>query len=581
MGVYDPRNVDTLFIGSRGLSKPQIGDVGLFSQSGALGTALLNELSGATREHWISKFISFGNACDVDEKDCIDYYEKDPTVKQIWTYMEGFHNAPEFIRSVRRVSRSKPVMVLKANRGNSGAKASASHSASLAANDAVCDQLLRNAGAIRCDVWADLHNIGTVLRNQPLPKGRRVAVVTDAGGFGVLLADSVDTYRMNLTDFSPETIKKFKATFPPFYACSNPMDLTGSVKTHEFIEAAKLALADPNVDSVIFAYQPGAPGLELPLEMAKTIEKNFGPGKTTKPFIVLEFGGKYPDDDVIRDYLSKVGMSVYDGPEEGMRVLSKLADYSEYLQRVGALRTETHPKVDAQLINGLVEKVRGKGRYTLTEIEGYDILSACGIRTPDYKLVSKGTEAADFLSKAMTQPGDKFVAKIVSPDIIHKSDVGGVKLGFNTPEEACSIVEELNAKFSKQPIDYHGVMLYKMVPFGTEMMIGANRDPTFGPITVSGLGGVMVEILRDVVFNMCPVSVEEAKMSLDNLKTQKMLNGFRGQPAVNRDKFAEYISTISQIMAQCPSIREIDINPLIQLHDGSLTAVDSVFTLSH
>ena len=139
-----------------------------------------------------------------------------------------------------------------------------------------------------------------------------ILVVTDAGGFGVLLADSVDTYKMNLTDFTPETIKKFKETFPPFYVCSNPMDMTGSVKTAEFIQAAKLALDDPNVDSVIFAYQPGAPGLELPLQMAQTIEKNFGPGKTKKPFIVLEFGGKYPDDDVIRDYLNKVGMSVYE-----------------------------------------------------------------------------------------------------------------------------------------------------------------------------------------------------------------------------------------------------------------------------
>ena len=148
-------------------------------------------------------------------------------------------------------------------------------------------------------------------------------------------------------------------------------------------------------------------------------------------------------------------------------------------------------------------------------------------------------------------------------------------------ETACKVVNEMNGKFSKQGIDYHGVMLYKMVPYGTEMMIGANRDATFGPITVSGLGGVMVEILKDVVFNMCPVSVEEARMSLDNLKTQKMLNGFRGQPALNRDKFAEYISTISQIMAQCDKINEIDINPLIQLHDGSLTAVDSVFTLKH
>ena len=195
--------------------------------------------------------------------------------------------------------------------------------------------------------------------------------------------------------------------------------------------------------------------------------------------------------------------------------------------------------------------------------------------------MTKGNDAADFLSKAKTSPKDKFVAKIVSPDIIHKSDVGGVKLGLTSPEEACAVVEELNAKFSKQAIDYHGVMLYKMVPFGTEMMIGANRDATFGPITVSGLGGVMVEVLKDVVFNMCPVSVEEAQMSLDHLKTQKMLNGFRGQPALNRAKFAEYIATISEIMAQCDRIREIDINPLIQLHDGSLTAVDSVFTLKH
>lgn len=188
---------------------------------------------------------------------------------------------------------------------------------------------------------------------------------------------------MNLTDFSPETVKKFKETFPPFYVCSNPMDMTGSVKTKEFIAAAKLALDDPNVDSVIFAYQPGAPGLELPLEMAQTIEKNFGPGKTKKPFIVLEFGGKYPDDDVIRDYLNKVGMSVYEqvcnevvmcsGPEEGMRVLSKLADYSEYLQRTSKITTETHPKIDVQLINSIVDRVANKGRYTLTEIEGYDV----------------------------------------------------------------------------------------------------------------------------------------------------------------------------------------------------------------
>ena len=159
--------------------------------------------------------------------------------------------------------------------------------------------------------------------------------------------------------------------------------------------------------------------------------------------------------------------------------------------------------------------------------------------------------------------------------------MGGVKLGFTTPEESAKIVTELNAKFSKQAIDYHGVMLYKMVPMGLEMMIGANRDATFGPITVSGLGGVMVEILKDVVFNMCPVGVEEATASLDRLKTQKMLKGFRGQPALNKQKFGEYIATISEIMSQCDIIKEIDINPLIQLHDGSLTAVDSVFTLKH
>ena len=159
--------------------------------------------------------------------------------------------------------------------------------------------------------------------------------------------------------------------------------------------------------------------------------------------------------------------------------------------------------------------------------------------------------------------------------------MGGVSLNIKDGETACRVVEAMNAKFSKQAIEYHGIMVSEMVPKGLEMMIGANRDATFGPITVSGLGGVMVEILKDVVFNMCPVSVEEAVMSLDRLKTQKMLKGFRGQPALNKQKFGEYIATISEIMSQCDIIKEIDINPLIQLHDGSLTAVDSVFTLKH
>ena len=581
MGVYDPTNVDTLFLPAIGLAKPGFGPVGVFSQSGALGVTLLNELAGRNNQGWISKFISFGNACDVDELDALRYYTTEPTIKQIWSYLEGFHNGPAFMRAVQKTTMQKPVLLIKANRGKAGAKASASHSASLSANDSVCDQLLKSCGAIRCDVWADLHNIGTVLRNQPLPKGRRVAVVTDAGGFGVLLADSVDTYHMNLTDFSPETVKKFKETFPPFYVCSNPMDMTGSVKTKEFIEAAKLALDDPNVDSVIFAYQPGAPGLELPLEMAKTIEKNFGPGKTKKPFVVLEFGGKYPDDDVIRDYLNKVGMSVYDGPEEGMRVLSKLADYSEYLQRAAAVTTETHPTIDAQQIRSIAQKVADKGRYTLTEIEGYDVFSLCGIKTPAYKLFTSGKEAGDFVEQQLRAKPGKFVAKVVSPDIIHKTDVGGVSLNIKDGETASRVVEAMNAKFSKQAIEYHGIMVSEMVPKGLEMMIGANRDATFGPITVSGLGGVLVEVLKDVVFNMCPVSVEDATLSLKNLKNERLVNGFRGQPALNKQLFAQYTSSISRIMSECPQVSEIDINPLIQGHDGSLTAVDSVFRLKH
>ena len=581
MGVYDPTNVDTLFLPAIGLAKPGFGPVGVFSQSGALGVTLLNELAGRNNQGWISKFISFGNACDVDELDALRYYTTEPTIKQIWSYLEGFHNGPAFMRAVQKTTMQKPVLLIKANRGKAGAKASASHSASLAANDAVCDQLLKNSGVIRCDVWKDMQNIGTVLRHQPLPQGRRVAIVTDAGGFGVLIADAVDQYKLKLVDFTPDTVKRFRSTFPPYYQCANPMDLTGSAKTDDMIKAGHLALEDPNIDVVVMGLQPIAPGLADADVMAKTLIEHFGPGKTKKPFMVVEFGGKYPDDRTIRTMLKEAGMAVYPGGEEALRVLNKLVSYKEYLDARKSVTSETYPEIDVRQVNALFDKVLQKGRTTLTEIEGYDVFSLCGIKTPAYKLFTSGKEAGDFVEQQLRAKPGKFVAKVVSPDIIHKTDVGGVSLNIKDGETASRVVEAMNAKFSKQAIEYHGIMVSEMVPKGLEMMIGANRDATFGPITVSGLGGVLVEVLKDVVFNMCPVSVEDATLSLKNLKNERLVNGFRGQPALNKQLFAQYTSSISRIMSECPQVSEIDINPLIQGHDGSLTAVDSVFRLKH
>ncbi|KAK8815390.1 hypothetical protein WA158_003602 [Blastocystis sp. Blastoise] len=582
MGIYDPEGVDTLFIGPDRQAKPGSGPAGCYSQSGALGCCLMNQLAGEQRDPWVSKFMSVGNSCDVDETDGIQFFKEDEKTKQCWFYLEGFHNAPQFLKTAEETTSNKPVLLLKANRGASGAKASASHSASLAANDSVCDALVKRSGIIRCDTWDDLYLIGNVIRTQPLPKGRRIAVVTDAGGFGVLLADACDLYNMKLGEFDPATKSTFKKTFPPYYICNNPMDLTGSVQMNEFIGATHLALDDPNIDSVILAIQPGAPALPTPSDLATLIEKNFGPGKTKKPLVILEFGGKHPSDEIIRKELVKAGMAVFSAPTDAMKVLSKLASYKEYLDNTNG-RSKTYKPVNVQDINYILDNTMKEGRYVLTETEGYSIFQKAGIPVPNYSVFTKGSDAGSFVENNNKNGNKKYVVKVVSPDILHKTDVGGVKLNLKDPQEVSDLVNEMYAKFTgMKDKRIQGIMVSEMVNGGTEMMIGANRDATFGPIVVdiyyySGIGGTLVEVLKDVSFNMCPSTVEQNMDLINSLKNQKILNG--GQPALNKPLFADILTRVSSIMAECGQIKEIDINPLVQSHDGSLTAVDSVFTL--
>ncbi|KNB44765.1 acyl-synthetase [Blastocystis sp. subtype 4] len=223
---------------------------------------------------------------------------------------------------------------------------------------------------------------------------------------------------MSLADFDPATVKKFRETFPPYYQCANPMDLTGSAKTEDMLKAGHLALEDPNIDAVVFGLQPIAPGLADSDVMAKQIVEHFGPGKTQKPFVVVEWGGKYPDDRTIRTILKESGMAVYSGAEEALRVLSKLASYQEYLTARKSIHSETYPSIDMTQVNALFNKVANKGRFTLTEVEGYDVFTLCGIKTPAYSLFTNGNEAADFVSRNLaSNPSGRFVAKVVSPDV--------------------------------------------------------------------------------------------------------------------------------------------------------------------
>lgn len=567
IGLFYPRRgIDMWFLPDTKVLRPGVGQISLFSQSGALSAAIMNELSNLQNGNWISKFISYGNAIDLADKHALEYLGSDDETGQIWAYIEGFKYGRDFMKAARKVSTKKPVVVLKANRTATGARASASHSASLASNDAVGDYLMRQSGIIRVDGWADQFDVGRALIQTKPPKGNRIAIVTDGGGMGVMASDEIGLWGLELATLTEETVARFKQDMPPFYIVGGVTDLTGSANTDDFVYSLDLVLKDPNVDAVILINLPCVPNMEVP-EFVEKITANFGirdgkDNRPDKPILTVAMGGV--DDSELIEGLENGGLTVYPTPARVVKAMYKLVKYGEFLQREAEVQEqEPTPFEQDPEILGIIEKAKSEGRHVILENEARQIFAKIGLPVPKTALVKSAADARSFQEEV----GTKVVMKLVSPEVIHKSDEGAVFVGIKTPEEVEETYNHLYTKFKDR--SFQGVLMSQYIDDGLEIMIGMNTDPTFGKIVVAGIGGVLVEVLQDVTFNMCPTTVSDAKKMIHDLKNQKLIAGYRGQAGVDVEKFAEMIVAISRLAATYEDIAEMDLNPIIVNHEGT------------
>lgn len=331
LGIFAPAlGIDTMFLPDAKLQKPKSGPVSIFTQSGAFGAAFIDQLARLGSGNWVSKFISYGNASDINETDCLEYVGNDPDTKMILIYLEDFKNGRKFIEKARRVSLKKPIMGIKANRTEAGAKAGASHTAALASNEAVVADLLKEVGIIRVITWDELQDAVLAFGTQPLPKGNRVAIVTDGGGAGVMASDMVSDCNLQLAKFSPATQEYLDKTFPPFYSTTNPVDLTGSATAEDYRIALEAVYNDPNVDSVVNIVIPCIPDLDINeiIDVTKKLAKI-----KKKPFVTALIGGKEADYATVE--LLKEDLAVFPSPGKAVRAIGMLTDYSKYLQEHG------------------------------------------------------------------------------------------------------------------------------------------------------------------------------------------------------------------------------------------------------
>lgn len=541
---------------------PPFGTAGFVSQSGALGLSVLDY----AREYGIgiAQFISVGNKADVSGNDLLLEWENDQSIRTILMYVENFGNPRRFLEIASRVTRTKPIIALKSGRSTAGARAASSHTGALAASDTTVDALLAQAGVLRAGSVEELFDITMAFTDQPLPRSRRVAVVTNAGGPGIIAADALDAYGLNLVDLQPETVAALTPLFPAEASIRNPLDMIASAKPSAYKSALKALLADKGVDAVVPIFVPplGVTQEDVAEAIAEAVVEN--PEKTVIPVLMGREG--LPQG---RAAVHAAGLPAYVFPESAARALAALCRQREWIDRP----VEVSPalKVDKDRAAAIIDKAQSEKRTKLSEGEALGICEAYGIRIATAQPATNPDEAVAI----GTAIGYPVVMKIVSPNIVHKSDSGGVIVDIPTADDAraayAKIIDNITHAEPEARID--GILVQEMVTGGRETIAGIVRDPVFGPLIMFGLGGIYVEVLRDVIFRVAPLGVLEARDMVSGIRGTKLLDALRGQPAVDRDELAGALRRLSQIAIDFPMIEEMDINPLLAFETHAI-AVD-------
>lgn len=536
---------------------PPSGPMAFMSQSGALGTAVLDiALAGRLG---LSKFVSLGNKADVSEIDLLKAWVKDDHSKVILIYSEGMPNGQEFIRVAREVTRQKTVVAIKSGVTQSGSRAVSSHTGSLAGSEQAYQAAFHQAGILRAESMESLFDMALALGYQPPLKGDRIAIITNAGGPGILATDALEKSGLTLARFELETIHALEQYLPDAASAANPVDVLGDARADRFQFALEQIAKDPNVDGIMVLLTPQAmTEIDATAEAISSVAK-----KLTMPILGCFMGEARIQSGI--KILTSHGIPNYPFPERAANAFSAMAGYRSIKSRPKL--EYMHYDADRLSAKKVFDQVRQENRLTIGDAESQQVLQAYGLRIPNSEIAETPELAATIAGKI----GYPVVLKIASPDILHKTDIGGVKVGLQNASDVKDAFELMVYRAQRYIPEARiwGCLVQEMAPpGGLEVLVGMNRDPQFGPLLTFGLGGIYVETLRDVTFRVAPLARQEAQEMIAEVRAHALLDGVRGQPPMDKSAIVDALLRISQLVEDFPEIIELDINPLMVFHQG-------------
>ncbi len=546
---------------------PKFGGIALVSQSGAICAATVED--AIAQGIGFSKVISMGNKVDMDENDILELLSEDVETKVIVMYLEDIHDGRRFMEIAKKITteNKKPIIVLKAGRTPEGAKAAMSHTGALMGSDEIYDSLFAQSGVIRVDTMQDLFDLATAFSKQPVPPDQGgVVIVSNAGGPAIISTDACSKYRLKMADISSSG-EAIARVIPPHGSARNPVDIVGDADYGRFEKVLAEVLSNQNVGSVVTMCTPSAT-LDYN-ELARTIVK--ASKNTGKTMLAALMGLAEGTEN--KQILSDGNIPHFMYAEPAIKTLNAMYGYRDWLRSPRARPREF--EVNKERVKAVFSNIIQQGRKNVLEEEGYEVLTSYGFSTPKSFL---GSTEEQCVRAARDEIGYPVVMKIASPDIIHKSDAGGVKVGLKNDNEVRAAFKDIldNAKKYKSDAQIKGILVQEMITSAKEIILGAKKDPLFGPLIMVGLGGIYVEILKDVVFRLAPVDEHEAQKMIESIRAIKLLKGIRGEPPSDIPGLVDCIQRLSQLITDFPEIEEFDINPLLVLEKGKGVRVADV-----
>jgi len=542
-----------------GPAVPLPGGVGFMSQSGALGLAIVDYANALGLG--LSSFVSVGNKADISGNDLLNYWEQDDRTGLVLLYLESFGNPRKFARIARRVARSKPVLAVKSGRSAAGARASSSHTgALLAASDVTVDALFRQAGVIRTDTLAELFDVAALLANQPAPKGRRVGIVTNAGGPGIMCADACEAGGLEVVELSPELRAKLAEGLPAAAAVTNPVDMLASAPAEHYRRTVELVVASGEVDAAIVIFIP--PLLTEPAEVAGAVRAGAAAGSVPVLSVIMSAGElpREPDEAGVR-------LPTYRFPEDAAHALARAAEYGSWRERpeghVPDLPGMRHDEAVALLAASLAE---GPQPRWLAPDEVAALLDCYGLPLAEWRLAGTAEEAG----AAAEELGGPIALKAVAPLLLHKTEARGVRLGLAGAEHVRAAAEEMAAAVAAAGHTLERFLVQRMVGGGVELLVGVVNDASFGPVVACGAGGTAVELLKDVAVRITPLTDRDAADMVRSLATFPLLDGYRGAPKADVAALEDLLLRVSALVEAHPQVAELDCNPVKVLPHGAV-----------